>query len=80
MDAPPARPPDPVRDEHSRHHNDATYDQGDILLRIILGGDHDIGMGREPREAIRGALGALGERYAREMARYAELEAGPSAP
>jgi len=35
---------------------------------------HVAGMDKEPRQAIRAALGSLGERYAREMAESVELE------
>ena len=50
------------------------YTRGTWTATADLGGDHDVGMGREPREAIRGALSALGERYAREMARDADTD------
>ena len=41
----------------------------------MLADEPDIGTGTDPREALRAALAALGEPYASELARDAELPA-----
>ena len=51
------------------------YPEGRWLAVADFADEPHVGTGHEPREALRGALGALGEPYAEEMARDAELEA-----
>ncbi len=48
---------------------------GRWLAVADLADEPDIGTGTDPRKALRGALSALGEPYASDMARDAELEA-----
>ena len=47
---------------------------GKWLVVADLADEPDVGTGLEPRTAIRGALAALREPYASEMAESAELE------
>ena len=51
------------------------HPEGKWLAVADFAGEPDVGTGHEPREALRGALAALGEPIASEMARDAELEA-----
>ena len=50
--------------------------QGRYMATADLGEDsRDVGVWDTPQEAVRAALGALGEPYASEMAQHAEGEA-----
>ena len=51
------------------------YPVGKWLAVADFADEPDVGTGHEPREALRGALAALGEPIASEMAESAELEA-----
>ena len=52
-----------------------TEKDGRWLAVAMLADEPDIGTGSDPREALRAALAALGEPYASELARDAELPA-----
>ena len=50
------------------------YPDGKWLAVADFADEPDVGTDHDPREALRGALAALGEPYASEMARDAERE------
>ena len=50
-----------------------TEHEGRWLATAMLADEPDIGTGSDPREALRAALAALGEPFASELARDAEL-------
>ena len=52
-----------------------TEHEGRWLAVAMLADEPDIGTGDDPREALRAALAALGEPFASELARDAELPA-----
>ena len=52
-----------------------TEHEGRWLAVAMLADEPDIGTGTDPREALRAALAALGEPFASELARDAELPA-----
>ena len=52
-----------------------TEHEGRWLATAMLADEPDIGTGSDPREALRAALAALGEPFASELARDAELPA-----
>jgi hypothetical protein len=49
---------------------------GRWLAGADIAGEPDIGIGMQPREAIRDALASLGEPYASELAERARLRRG----